>query len=56
VKRLLLKIWRKMSKELSGIPICTKSFGYHSATDCRSYGRPKIRPKPTFIKSAFGGF
>ncbi len=29
------------------IPIRTKSFGYHSATECRSYDRPKIRQKPT---------
>ncbi len=35
------------------IPICTNLIGYHSATECRSYDRPKIRQKPTFI-AAFG--
>jgi hypothetical protein len=29
------------------IPIRTKSFGYHSATVCRSYDRSKIRQMPT---------
>jgi hypothetical protein len=39
---------RTLEKKLSPIsnfivPIRTKSFGYHSATVCRSYDRPKSR-------------
>ncbi len=35
------------------LPIRTKSFGYHSATICRSYDQPKVRQWPTFVMSAF---
>ncbi len=35
-------------------PICTNFIGYHSATECRSYDRPKIRQNPTLWTSAFG--
>ncbi len=40
----------------SECPICTNLIGYHSATECRSYDRPKIRQKPTLWTPAFGGF
>jgi hypothetical protein len=36
-------------------PICTKLIGYHSVTVCWSYGQPKIRQRPTFVKPAVGG-
>jgi hypothetical protein len=52
----MIKKLAALIQKRSTIPICTNLIGYHSATECQSYDRPKIRQKPTFIKSAFAGF
>jgi hypothetical protein len=44
---LLFQRKKTVSQGIPKDPIRTKSFGYHSATECRSYDRPKIRQKPT---------
>jgi hypothetical protein len=41
------------SVKVSVNPICTNLIGYHSATECRSYDRPKIHQNADFINAGF---
>jgi hypothetical protein len=55
-RKIKFKLFKNLTVNKSICPICTKLIGYHSATICRSYDRPKIRQKPALRTLVFGGF